>query len=114
MWTSSNGGCARFIEMYRTASDGLIWTWSFRFGSVSYFWSWSVGGTPSSTKSSSPESTLAARSSADAELIWTSIWSTLANRRLSVDRSQDGLRTRVMDFPGTYPAAGFWDAAGCE
>src|SRR6266571_4815829 len=109
---SSNGGAAMFMETYRTASDGWIWTWSLRFGSVSYFWSWSVGGTPSKTSSSSPESTLAARSSVEAEVIWMSISSTYAPRRSSVDLSQLGFRTNVIDLPGTYPAAGFWPAAG--
>ena len=59
-WMSSNGGIARLIDRYHTASEGLMKSWSSSCGSVWYFCTCSGGATPSNCMSSSPESTLLA------------------------------------------------------
>ena len=112
-FTSSNGGSARFISMYRTASEGSEWIWSSRLGSLAYRAIWVGGGTPSMTMSISAASTLFARS-ASSPPICTSMRSTNPSRRSSLSGSYEGFRTRTIERPMSYPEAGSWSSGGSE
>ena len=96
---SSNGGCARFMEMYDTASSGKMCSDGFSVGSVEYCRKIATGGAASKTSSSSPAATRLYRSLTSPPIVM-SISSAYAGRRSSVDASHDGLRTMTIDLPG--------------